>query len=928
MTRFKAFIIIIFLISIKFNYAQSRIEAVVPKLDLPYLSQISAITYEGFIVDLLNEIFEDSVSIELNAKNPEKYEANKVLAFIPEALLPEGYKFLALPHDLNFVVFKRLNTDINSLEDFYSSKIIVQKDDFAYQTLIRNKATYIFSVPTYQKALELLSSGINDCAIVPYFIGIQFLKQNKVKNINSIDTPFLTARCGLAVRIDNPALIKTIQERLKTLVDNNSYKNLEKKYLIHQTFESNARGVSSWGLFFVIGMLILIIIILWIWNRFLLKEMELSTEEYINEINRQNFSPLIIDINNQIIRNLLVHSTDWILVNNRKGKVELISDQFLEYTLKENTKPDDLSLESLFDAEFVSFLNKLDEKILGQATQLIVENATFKTKWSSYNRWILKYPLRIIGQSEPMIISIFMNPPIQGDLNLKSIVPEMLLQHLMDALPDLIFFKNVNSQYLGTNIALRKFAGKTEMEMWGKTDFEIFDHETAKYYVESDLKVFKEGKPFESIIWDDSAEGKRIRFKNIKIPLRDHKNNVFGLVGISYDITNQYNSELELQKAKEKAEESDRIKSSFLANMSHEIRTPMNSIIGFSDLLVDTDLTIDQRVEIIDLIQANGFILIDIIDDIIDFSRIESGQINLKMIDFNLNEIIKDSFVYGNTKKNQLGKDHLNISYTIGSIEDEFTIHSDPFRLKQVVRNLINSIIRFSTSENLYLGYLIREDHLFFYLKNDSNILSEGVLRRLMKDDPVMQMNFSQIEESVGIGLIIARNLIEMLGGRIWAEELVQGKQDYYFNIPYKRVESKIPFMPTNSVYETPDWTGKTILIAEDEITNFILLQGILSKTHATIIRAENGEEAAAIYESNPQIDLILMDIRMPVLNGIEASKLILQMNPAARIIAQTAYAMPEDRELYLSIGMKTVLAKPIDPGELFYVCNKFLKSK
>jgi CheY-like chemotaxis protein len=215
-----------------------------------------------------------------------------------------------------------------------------------------------------------------------------------------------------------------------------------------------------------------------------------------------------------------------------------------------------------------------------------------------------------------------------------------------------------------------------------------------------------------------------------------------------------------------------------------------------------------------------------------------------------------------------------------------------------------------------------------FYLKNDTNLLSDELIDKINNSSASLQINFSEIEESVGISLIIAKNVIEMIGGNLWSEELIPGRPDYYFTIPLKTVASKPAPVAPADIYDIPDWKGKTILVAEDEETNFILMQGILSKTKATILRAETGKEAIQFYHDHKNIDLVLMDIRMPELNGFEATKIILKDDPLAIVVAQTAYAMPEDKDQYLSIGMKGVLAKPIEPSELYFMCNKYLKQE
>jgi CheY-like chemotaxis protein len=168
-----------------------------------------------------------------------------------------------------------------------------------------------------------------------------------------------------------------------------------------------------------------------------------------------------------------------------------------------------------------------------------------------------------------------------------------------------------------------------------------------------------------------------------------------------------------------------------------------------------------------------------------------------------------------------------------------------------------------------------------------------------------------------------------MIGGKLFVDEIIPGRSDYYFSMPLKPGEVLETSKTISTITEIPDWSNKIILIAEDEETNFLLLDGIISKTNAQIIRASNGREAIELFEKNAEnINLVLMDIRMPEINGADAARKILELYVDAVIIAQTAYAMPEDKDQYLKAGMKSVLAKPIDPSELYYVCNKYLSIK
>ncbi|MDA3892548.1 MAG: response regulator, partial [Salinivirgaceae bacterium] len=662
---------------------------------------------------------------------------------------------------------------------------------------------------------------------------------------------------------------------------------------------------------------------------FLINEMSASTHDYINELSQSNLAPLLIDPKNEFLSKILSSAPGWIYVNDINNKIHHISQDLLLEFLHIETAPDDLTVSDVFGEELSLRLNSYDQKITNQGENLIIEKVQFHIDDQNLNRWFIKYPLRFQGNNQLMFINIIIKPVVGDDYGFRLLSPEFILRSVINSLPDLVYIKSDKGNYLGGNKTFFEFCGKSEDAVVGKKDIEIFGETKAEKYSKTDEIVFKAGIIWEGHDWDSMPNGDSVRFENVKIPLSNKKNEIFALVGISHDVTRHHKYEQELAMAKEKAEESDRIKSSFLANMSHEIRTPMNSIIGFSDLLADPDLTIDQRIEIIDMIQSNGHTLIDLIDDIIDFSRIESGQIHLKFSDFNLNNVIKDAYSYAISKRNQLSKEHMNISFGVGSMEDSFMIHTDPFRLRQVLKNLLNSSIRFSTSENVFIGYIIQNDELILYIKNDSNIVSDEMISSLINRQVESKISFSDIEESAGIALIIAKNVIEMIGGQLYFEEVKPGRTDFYFAIPLKRVNAMESLKTKPSITDIPDWSGSVILIAEDEETNFLLLDGVISKTNAEIIRATNGKIAIELYKKHvSRINLTLMDIRMPEINGAEASRKILEFDSKALIIAQTAYAMPEDKEQYIKLGMKAVLAKPIDPSELYFVCNKYLAKK
>jgi len=881
---------------------------------------------QGFIFDIFQTLNNDAFGLMFLRDTSQINYNDLIFGYITKNRVPADYYFLEFPHSIDYYVFTRKANSIRSLSDLLNKKVIILNNDLPYHVLYENKASHILKVKSYSEALRMLAAGINDCAIIPFQVGKKIIDEQKLKNIDYLITPFLSFEFGIAIPKKRVEIIQQFKTGLQNSLNNNEYKLIEKKWFVYPSANNSEIGISNKALLFLILGLVTIILALIVFIRFLIKEISASTHDYLKEIRRTSISPLTIDINNPLVGKLLTNAPIWLFVNDADEKIHYISRLLLLDTLGTDIEPDDLKVSNIFNDKISGLLTAYDKDLASNKSYLITEQIEFELNNEKFNKWLIKYPLRIKENNRLLYLNIFIKPIIEGNSSLNSLTPELLLHSVIDALPHLVYIKNTKGEYLDGNKAFVKFHGKSKSEIISKNDFQIFDKEKAENCAKTDSLVFESGLVWESQDWDSMYNGENLKFENTKIPLYNKKGEIFGLVGVSHDITRRHKYEQELELAKEKAEESDRIKSSFLANMSHEIRTPMNSIIGFSDLLADPDLTLDQRIEIIDMIQSNGHTLIDLIDDIIDFSRIEAGQIHLKYSDFNLNTVFKDAYNYGVTKKTQLNKEHLNLTYTIGSIEDELLIHSDPFRLRQVLKNILSSSIKFSTSESLFLGYIIVENTLLMYIKNNNSTVSDAIINKMLDDNLQSQFSFSDIEESAGIALIIAKNVVEMIDGKMYSEEAMPGKSDFYLTIPLSKSKFKKSAKAKPNLVDTPAWNGKCILVAEDENINFILLDEVLSKTGVEIIRANNGKEAIELFKENKQkIDLILMDIRMPEINGADASRKILENAPETIIIAQTAYALPEDKDQYLNVGIKFILTKPIDPSELYYVCNKYL---
>jgi len=525
---------------------------------------------------------------------------------------------------------------------------------------------------------------------------------------------------------------------------------------------------------------------------------------------------------------------------------------------------------------------------------------------------------------------------LQNELNERKKAEQQLFQEksllssMINAVPDLIFYKNKNNIYLGCNDAFCKFNNKHATEIIGKDDYQVFPENEAKHYFEEDQKLIKEKQVLRMESWETNSQGERFLLDTYKVPFTDEKGNILGIVGICHDITERYKTEIDLKKAKEKAEESDRLKSSFLANMSHEIRTPMNAIIGFSDLLVDPDTKeSDEREELVAHINNNCNTLLHLIDDIIDLAKIESNELTIFIKDTDINNALQELFETYNETKNKIGKKHIEINLDKSSFKENFYLKTDPYRLGQIITNLADNALKYTEIGSINLGYKILQDiNLVEFFIQDTGIgipkeKQQEIFRRFNK----IETDKSKLYRGTGLGLTITQNLIERLGGTIRVESELNKGSTFYFTLPLNVSEYVEVSSPKNHIIkDSKIWENKIMLIAEDEESNYKFLEMLLSKKGINLLRAENGYEAIEICKGHKQIDLILMDIKMPEMNGLEATARIKQTRPEIPIIIQTAYAMQNDEKECMESGCDDYIAKPIKKEKLISIIEKWIK--
>jgi PAS domain S-box-containing protein len=404
-------------------------------------------------------------------------------------------------------------------------------------------------------------------------------------------------------------------------------------------------------------------------------------------------------------------------------------------------------------------------------------------------------------------------------------------------------------------------------------------------------------------------------------PLRGTNGEIEYILTLSINITERKQTEKELIKAKDKAEESDRLKTAFLHNISHEIRTPMNAIVGFSGFLNEPGLLPEKCKKFTDIIVQSSNQLLSIITDIISIATIESGQEKILETKINLNSTLKllhEQFFLKAKRQNI----SLNMEYFLP--DSEVNIVSDETKLVQVLTNLIGNAIKFTKQGYVSFGYNLKNNEFEFYVE-DTGIgipseMHQEIFKRFRQVESCMAREFG----GSGLGLSISKAYIELLGGKMWLTSELNKGSIFYFTIPYKKTPSdKHFFTQPAEVPSIEHKKAKTILVAEDEDYNFMLVEELLDTTNITIIRASNGIEAVEICKLNQQIDLVLMDLKMPVMDGYEATRRIREFMPALPIIAQTAYTTENDKNKAIACGCNDFISKPFNRELLLSKINE-----
>ena len=503
------------------------------------------------------------------------------------------------------------------------------------------------------------------------------------------------------------------------------------------------------------------------------------------------------------------------------------------------------------------------------------------------------------------------------------------LEALLENIPFYIFFTDRHHRYIRiNNMMARLLRVSDHTDAVGKGNDAFFTRRVARKMMEEDRTIIETGNPIlNRIIFFEDKGVNGFWMEINKIPIKDERGVITMIVGIFKDVSDLMKIETELKEARDKAQEADRLKTSFLANMSHEIRTPMNGILGFANLLRDPELSEEQRDQYLKHIDQSSNQLLNIIDDIIDISKIESGQLKISNKPVRINAILDElySSFFHRIRGDAPGQKKVAFNLKKGVDSADFTVVTDDFRLRQIFNNLIGNAIKFTKEGHITFGYTVTSNRYIEFFVSDTGA---GIPESKME---IIFNQFGQVSHSkqyqpsgTGLGLPISKNLVMLMGGEMWVESKENSGTTFYFTLPLVIEEAKEEpgLLISNKNY---NWKEKKILVAEDEDLNWLFIREMLRKTGAEILRAKDGREVVKMTK-RIKPDVILMDIKMPELNGIEATKKIRSFDISVPIIAQTAYVMAEEKKESLKVGCNHFVTKPLDRTVVMELIDRYFR--
>jgi len=506
---------------------------------------------------------------------------------------------------------------------------------------------------------------------------------------------------------------------------------------------------------------------------------------------------------------------------------------------------------------------------------------------------------------------------------------EMFYRMLVQSADDGISFYDRDWNLKYANAAFYSMIG-LDKEQYDKSSTGDLIHPEDIEYEKNRTDALQTNGVFETELRLKHKDGHYVNLSTRSVTVKNENNEIIGALTISRDITSLKKVHEDLIKAKVEAEASNRLKSSFLANISHEIRTPLNSVVGFANLLLANDITNEIKEEYIEHINHNSEKLLQIIGDIIDLSRLESSQIEITYEEASVNSIVNE--IVDDARKIIKRNEKSIIINVMNMLEENGDlIFTDRVWLKRVLNHLMDNAVKFTLEGSVRLSYALENDSLVFRIKDTGIGINKENLDHIFEEFRQEIDGHHRPFEGLGVGLTLAKEVIERMGGKIFVQSEKGVGSEFSFSIPYRpaggsiRLKSKITSNEPVSIQA--NWSNKICLLVDDNKDVLLYLNRVLSDTGIKTLTARSGTEALEIVKNTPIIDVVLLDMQMPEMNGIEATKEIRKIRKDIPIIAQTAFIFEDDKDIILEAGCDACLIKPIRKDHLLTVMSSFLKS-
>jgi hypothetical protein len=506
---------------------------------------------------------------------------------------------------------------------------------------------------------------------------------------------------------------------------------------------------------------------------------------------------------------------------------------------------------------------------------------------------------------------------------------EIFFRILIQSADDGISFYDREWKLKYANPAFYSVVGYTKQEFDQLNVRDIVNPDDLSYETDRAEALNAKGY-FETELRLKHKDGHFVNLSTRSVIVKDDKGEVVGALTISRDITTLKKVHEDLVKANIEAETSNRLKSSFLANISHEIRTPLNSVVGFANLLLANDITNEIKEEYIEHINHNSEKLLQIIGDIIDLSRLESSQIEITYEEASVNNIVNE--VVEETRK-IIKRNEKSIILNVKNLLEENgdLIFTDKVWLKRVLNHLMDNAVKFTLEGSVQLSYSKENDNLMFRIRDTGIGINKENLEHIFEEFRQEIDGHHRPFEGLGVGLTLAREVIERMGGKIYVQSEKGVGSEFSFSIPYRpagggaKMKSKAAGL--GNINAPINWSNKKCLLVDDNKDILLYLNRVLVDTGINIIASRSGKEAIEIIRTTPDIDVVLLDMQMPEMNGIEATREIRKIRRDIPIIAQTAFIFEDDKDIILEAGCDACLIKPIRKDHLLTVMSSFLKS-